>query len=674
MAPPAGRSPFWRRPIRADRAFYVSADIETVQPAALANQGGYYPKTIEAALDRVMSVVQQLKRSVFTMPIGQTAGAIPRARAGKFFGWDADGNPVALSGTGNDAALRTDLAATTGADLISRDGQTVADVLEELGNTPDRFTGSDTQKLQAALNARGLIRLTREYTITDTPTIYGDTQIIGTPGAKLTWAGPVTDSMLQDSSVVTPTDVNLNILLENFEIDGGDLVAGDDEQIGINFFRTGNVTIRGLTVHGVGGSGIRWGNSYADTTGVLVENCTVYDCREGDGIQGSGHQIVIRNNALANFGDTAIALLYDESAVTNPSHLYSRDPEIYGNKITGGWNAARVFTGSGGSAQTGIAAGPFGVDVDANINIHDNVLRGLYVNIRLTVLKNANVHDNYLGAHAATDSANVLIEGVQNLRFVNNDVVVDHASGGDDYSGLLLVAKRFDADDGYGASVFDADVKNFEISDNRLDAAPGITASGVRFSFAEAVTGPSFTSKLTDGVIQGNHFRGFTTRVDFAPVSGAGSDLCDSVLVADNEYDSTTGQFARFAGAAAQYKDTRVERNTGPSNVTILSGVASYAVGLWHKITARVSVPTGAATTILALPTFYGWANVSAKVLGNDEKWSSRFAVSVNESSRRDGTPDNGTFLTLSRSGANVQATQTSGSTVTCYVSAILEG
>lgn len=39
-------------------------------------------------------------------------------RAGKFMGWDAGGNPISLSGTGNDSALRTDLAASGGSLLV----------------------------------------------------------------------------------------------------------------------------------------------------------------------------------------------------------------------------------------------------------------------------------------------------------------------------------------------------------------------------------------------------------------------------------------------------------------------------------------------------------------------------------------------------------------------------
>lgn len=46
-------------------------------------------------------------------------GIYPTSRAGSFLAFDADGNPVASSGTGADAGLRTDLAADTGGSLIA---------------------------------------------------------------------------------------------------------------------------------------------------------------------------------------------------------------------------------------------------------------------------------------------------------------------------------------------------------------------------------------------------------------------------------------------------------------------------------------------------------------------------------------------------------------------------
>jgi hypothetical protein len=74
-------------------------------------------------LDRVVRLVREtaytLGRAALA-PRGESGGLWPAltARAGKFFGWDADGNPAALSGTGNDAAFRTDAAASGGASLI----------------------------------------------------------------------------------------------------------------------------------------------------------------------------------------------------------------------------------------------------------------------------------------------------------------------------------------------------------------------------------------------------------------------------------------------------------------------------------------------------------------------------------------------------------------------------
>jgi hypothetical protein len=88
----------------------------------LINQGGYYPKTIEYALDRVVAVMQQLTRSIpFFLPTGEsTDWTLPRAasRLGKYLAFDASGDFVVSSGTGNDSALRTDLVAANGDVLV----------------------------------------------------------------------------------------------------------------------------------------------------------------------------------------------------------------------------------------------------------------------------------------------------------------------------------------------------------------------------------------------------------------------------------------------------------------------------------------------------------------------------------------------------------------------------
>jgi hypothetical protein len=66
-------------------------------------------RALNGDLNRVTARQQDLDRHKVTRPI---------VRAGKFLGFDAEGDPVALSGTGADSALRTDMAATTGASLV----------------------------------------------------------------------------------------------------------------------------------------------------------------------------------------------------------------------------------------------------------------------------------------------------------------------------------------------------------------------------------------------------------------------------------------------------------------------------------------------------------------------------------------------------------------------------
>lgn len=75
--------------------------------------------------DAPILMLQQLNEQVgraLKVPVGEGAvGFLPSAadRAGMFMGFDASGDPVALSGVaGSDTALRTDLAAATGAGLV----------------------------------------------------------------------------------------------------------------------------------------------------------------------------------------------------------------------------------------------------------------------------------------------------------------------------------------------------------------------------------------------------------------------------------------------------------------------------------------------------------------------------------------------------------------------------
>lgn len=104
----------------------VALDVTgATQGTELTSLGRFVPRVIENALDRVTILAQQLQEKVGRAlvvpstesgPGGMLASAA--ARAGRFLGFDADGAPTMLSGTGADAALRTDLVAATGSTLV----------------------------------------------------------------------------------------------------------------------------------------------------------------------------------------------------------------------------------------------------------------------------------------------------------------------------------------------------------------------------------------------------------------------------------------------------------------------------------------------------------------------------------------------------------------------------
>lgn len=602
------------------------------------------------------------------------------ANAGKFVALDGAGVPVFASGTGNDSAFRTDVAASGGSALVgflqSGTGavsRTAQAKLREIV-TPEDFgavgdgTTDDTAAVQRALNRRGRIKLRSTYLVSSALTIYADTHLVGEPSSKLKWAGPTTGNMLQDSSAVTSTDVNLNITLEGFEIDGGDLASGDSAQVAINFYRTGNVTMRGLKVHGVGGSGIRWGNSFADTVGVLIENCQVWDCRVGDAIQGSGRRIIVQgchvgkanNSAGSNFGDTGIALIADFNSTTNPSGLFSSGVQIINNTIVGNYNGSGTYQGVGGQIQSGIALGPFAIGADANVQVRGNNVTGCYVNLWAIVMANVTVDGNTFGPHAATATGNVRFDGITNGAILNNNISRAYTQTGADYSNILLVAQR----NTYGASKFDADVTDVTVSGNTLSSTVGGT--GVRVSFEQINTSPSYTSKVTRAAVQSNTFVGVATRVSLAPVTGTTVSVCTDVAVQANKSDNTAGSLLAMGGIASQYSDVRLLNNAAPSVVAPSSGTGADDLIVQHKVSAKITgAASGSATTVLAIPaTGYGRIDLNAWVKpnsGGNSALSATMTVTFNNGVARVSNQSDGGNLVLTLSGLNIQANQTTG-------------
>lgn len=434
--------------------------------------------------------------------------------------------------------------------------------------------GNDDDLLQAALDRGGTVRLDRTYVITRTLVLSGDTRLIGSGAARIVWRGPPDQSIIRDSSITDPRRVNRNILIQGIEIDGGSVATGHRDQRAIDFYRTGQVVLRDLVVHGVGGSAICWGNSFADTSDILIERCTVYDCRMGDALQGSGRRIVIRNNivgktgAASSFGDSGIALLMDFNAATNPEGRTSRDVAITGNRITGNHDGAR-FTGTGGTAQTGIAIGPFAVDARADITLSRNVVSGCYVNVWLAVLRGVTIVNNDFQPHHAVETGNIRLDGVSDLQIRNNRFTLKRPAGGADYAAILLQAMR----NRYGASTFDANINTFVIDGNTIRLAQ--PAAGIRITFGAAYQSPDYTAAVSDGAITNNTFDGSLAPIVLAPATGETPRTLRNLTISGNIVADPAPSLLVLMGKTSQYETLRVDGNRLSARTRRMTGTGA---------------------------------------------------------------------------------------------------
>lgn len=91
-------------PLAAGSSLVILSDIPATQHVRLTNQGGFYPTVINAALDRLTALIQQLKARasrVLAVPYADASVdlTLPTAseRAGSLLAFDAQGRPMAYS-------------------------------------------------------------------------------------------------------------------------------------------------------------------------------------------------------------------------------------------------------------------------------------------------------------------------------------------------------------------------------------------------------------------------------------------------------------------------------------------------------------------------------------------------------------------------------------------------
>lgn len=149
---------------------YIVLDPSFTQDIEFENGSAWLAGPVNEANDRAAARDQYLKARIDLLaPHDILAANAAGDLAGNFYAWDAEGNPTFASGTGNDSAFRTDVAAPTGSSLVgflqSGTGAVARSVLakareavtpKDFGAAGD-FANDDTAGLQAANDAFGIL-------------------------------------------------------------------------------------------------------------------------------------------------------------------------------------------------------------------------------------------------------------------------------------------------------------------------------------------------------------------------------------------------------------------------------------------------------------------------------------------------------------------------------------
>lgn len=113
-------------PLAASAALSIGSQVPLSQQVVLTTPGGFYPKVISDALDKLTILIQQALGSIgsaLRLPeIGSTANVLPAAaqRANNLLGFDAAGNPITVAPVaGTATALSASLISSIGGTLVS---------------------------------------------------------------------------------------------------------------------------------------------------------------------------------------------------------------------------------------------------------------------------------------------------------------------------------------------------------------------------------------------------------------------------------------------------------------------------------------------------------------------------------------------------------------------------
>lgn len=469
----------------------------------------------------------------------------------------------------------------------------------------------------------------------------------------LEWHGPITGSVIHDSSRVDPEKVNLDYCIEGIEVACNSY--SNNSLYGIRAYRTGRCQYKNLYIHDVGGSLLLWGVSQADTKDVLIENCIFERAYNGDGAQGIGRRVVVRDCYAYGCGDTCYAILYDVESRTNPTYKFASTITFDNCVAEGEYDASGTFTGAGRPTQLGFSFGPFNIDAELNCSIINCTCENLYQNVWMVVFNKLKLSGNTFKQHANRTTGGVRLDGVGNASIRGNFFETKLPSGGDYYCSLLLNAQRNE----YGSSIFDASNDGTALGKNTFtnDNQPAIIIAA----------DPTYNTNVADLTSSGNVFRGVNLPYQFKPLISTGTGIFKNINISGDTVDAAAVAYITAMGNPAQYENVSADIG-GIGAVPPLSGATDSILvsGASRRITP--GVPDSVATTVYTLPGFgFNTIQVQCWVQAAIGSYTAIATIVLNAGSPRIAYKSDGANLSITLSGSNVQVTQSGIGPQTVY-------
>lgn len=460
----------------------------------------------------------------------------------------------------------------------------------------------------------------------------------------LDWHGPITGATIIDSSRVDPDNVNLDFCIRDFEVACNSY--SNNALYGIRAYRTGRCQYKNLYIHDVGGSLLLWGVSQADTKDVLIENCVFERAYNGDGAQGIGRRVNVKNCYAFSCGDTAYALLYDVEPRTNPTYKFTSTVTFDNCIAEGEYDSSGTFTGTGRPTQLGFSFGPFNVDANINVSIINCTCEGLYQNVWMAVFNKLKLIGNTFKSHANITTCGVRLDGIGGATIDDNEFETLLPGTDDYYGALFLNAQR----NTYGSSVFDASNINTILVSNRFvgNNTPGVIA-------AVDTVHPVSIEILT---ASGNNFKGINRPIQLKPLTSAGIGVFKDMNFVGNTADSAAIAFITAQGNPAQYVNVAMASNVLGS-VPPLSGATDSITVSGSNSVITPSVPDGVATTVFTLPSFgFNTIQVQCRVQATSSAFTSIATFILNAGVPRIAFKSDGANCAITLAGNDVKVTQ----------------